>query len=187
MNVRIYDATDGQIRIGQFTVYGQGGVWEKAGGVGNIVRGPTNGNPYGYAINGQNPRIKGYFYVVFPEGDLSVAKQGATAAHEWFHAWIGLWDEYKDADGNRSSCPSNPVSHLTSGACIMFREHLWTELCRAENHNPKTLQGAHRGMSCYEWVRDAMKAAELSDITIPAEHINGPTDPPDPRILVVLP
>lgn len=179
LNRRIYDATDGQVRVAKFTVYDT-----PQRGPGNLGQGELHDAEEeikGHASLG-SPKLPGVWHFSLHEGDEDLSQRAATAIHEWLHAYVGLWDEYRrEADGTHSSCPKLWVERQLSEACTMYANNR-SELCKKENHNPKTRQGERAAMSCYEWLAKIVQQDGKGLIKIPGEHYTGPSNPPDPVV-----
>lgn len=171
-NRKLYNATDGQIRIAKFIIYSKGAIGEYEPGVANIYDGPGNA----YAINVGTPINPQPFYTPLVRG-IDVYYAAGTFLHEWLHAWIGVWDEYEVYEGMPSSCPTSSMTM----ACVMYQS--WrTELCRASDHNPNTEHGRLRGMSCYEWLVKVCHDHGVAELQVPPEPISGPFNPPASEI-----
>lgn len=180
MNRRVYDATDGQVRIAKFTVYDT-----PQRGPGNLGQGELHDpgeHLRAHAAIG-SPKLPGVWHFSLHEGGkLGLFKQAAEASHEWFHAYVGLIDEYRlEEEGTSAACSKKWLDRQTSGACTMFINE-YSELCRKETHNPKTRQGQTRGMSCYEWLAKTVKDDGKGQIIIPTKCYTGPSNPPDPIV-----
>jgi len=178
MNVRIYDLTDGQVRIAKFELYNGSQIPNTTPGIGTMREVPSN---QGLGIIGL-PGAPGYYQFSLHESFLERNYCVGVAAHEWLHAWVGVYDEYKDSDSS-SHCPKDWAKRMETDSCIM--DNCWrTELCRhgSSLHNGNTLQQEKRGMSCYEWLKKAVHDAGKGEIQIPGKYYCGPDDPPDPVI-----
>lgn len=178
LNRRIYDATDGQVRVAKFTVYDT-----PQRGPGNLGQGELHDAQEelkGHASIG-SPKLPGVWHFSLHEGDEDLAQRASVAVHEWLHAYAGLLDEYKREDGSTASCPKTWVERQLSEACTMYANNR-SELCKKGNHDSKTRQGDQRGMSCYEWLATTMKADGKGLIQVPDEHYSGPSNPPDPVV-----
>lgn len=179
-NIRIYDATDGQVRVAKFVVYPPNLLGEHESGVWNVIPTDTSAKSHGHATVG-DPQYPGYFHSQIQGGSYTVDMSGGTGAHEWFHAYIGLIDEYKREDGSPAKCPESIVVRVLESSCIMYSSNR-SELCRPDNHSDKTRQHDRRGMSCYEWLKKVMEEKGKGVIQIPDEHLIGPSDAPSPII-----
>ena len=178
LNKRIYDATDGQVRVAKFTVYDT-----PQRGPGNLGQGELHDAEEelkGHASLG-SPKLPGVWHFSLHEGDDDLSQRAATAVHEWLHAYVGLWDEYKREDGSATSCPKLWVERQLSEACTMYANNR-SELCKKGNHNSKTRQGENAHMSCYEWLAKIVQQDGKGQIVIPDEHYTGPSNPPDPVV-----
>lgn len=181
MNRLLYDVTDGQVRIARFELYNADGIASTTPGVGTMREIRAN---KGLGIVGR-PKSPGYFQFSLHEHILERPYCLGVAVHEWLHAWIGLRDEYEEADADRSHCPKEWVQRMQTDSCIM--DSCWrTELCRTENHNPDTEQGTKNGMSCYEWLKKVVEEAGIGKVEIPSKVYVGPNDPPTPQIDLIL-
>lgn len=172
VNARIYDATDGQVRIAKFVVRNAEAWPETAPGTGTLREVRSNRGTGTIGL----PRTPGYFYFSLPESWTEKSYCAGVAAHEWFHAWIGLYDEY----GNGESCPEKWLDRMNTDSCIM--DNCWrTELCRPRYHNEDTIQHQKRGMSCYEWLRKAVRDAGYGEILVPEKFLTG-SDVPEMEV-----
>ena len=180
MNAKIYDATDGQIRIAKFTVHPPN-LWNENGiGVCNIIPTDDKAAERGYSTVG-DPQYPGTPHIQIQGGSYTVDQAGGVAAHEWFHAYVGVLDEYKRADGSKSKCPDSIITRTLADSCIMY-SYIKSEFCRPDNHSKKTEQNDRRGMSCYEWLKKVVAEKGKGTIQIPGEHRLGPIDPPTPIV-----
>ena len=178
MNARIYDLTDGQVRIARIELYNGSQKPDTTPGIGTMREVQSN---EGTGIIGL-PNAPGYFRFSLHESFMERSYCIGVAAHEWLHAWVGLYDEYKKT-GGAAYCPENGLVRLETDSCIMYNS--WrTELCRhgSKYHSTATLQHEKHGMSCYEWFKKAVHDAGYGEITIPDKFYCGPDDPPDPAI-----
>lgn len=176
LNARIYDATDGQVRIAKFEVWNATQKPEGTPGIGNLT---DSDGSHGLAFPGL-PSSPGRYYFQIPEFPLELDKRSETGAHEWLHAWIGLHDEYRKTGGS-ASCPRGVLNRLETDSCIMNSSSR-TELCRHGTHSSDTLQGEKCGMSCYDWLKKVLHDAGKGEIVVPDKHYSGPDNPPDPVI-----
>lgn len=179
MNARIYDLTDGQIRVAKIEIYNGSQKADSTPGIGTMREIQSN---EGWGIIGF-PNAPGYYRFALHEGFMERSYCIGVAAHEWLHAWIGIYDEYKKGNGSAAYCPEDGLVRLNTDSCIMYNS--WrTELCRhgSKYHSTDTLQHEKRGMSCYEWLRKAMHDSGKGEIKIPDKFLGGPDDPPDPVV-----
>ena len=178
MNLRIVDATDGQVRIARFKVVRAAARPELAAGVGTIQAAELKGE--GFGIFG-TPSAPGAFRFFLHGDRRTLEDAGAEAAHEFFHAWVGLRDEYKKLSGKEASCPASIVTRGLADSCLMY-SYRYSELCRESNHNEETEQHQAHGMSCYEWLRKTLADHGRGQIRIPRDHLRGPDEAPEPTI-----
>ncbi len=170
MNERIYDATDGQVRIAKFVVWKADQISEASPGVGTMIE--SKKNLSGIGVIG-SPDAPGHFKFPLAEGPMDSAWCAGVAAHEWFHAYIGLYDEER--------CPKEWLKRMETDSCIM--DNAWrTELCRGEDHSTDTKQHQIRKMGCYEWLRTVIREKLRREISIPGHYYSGPDDPSKPEI-----
>lgn len=190
LNDRLYDATDGQVRLGKVTFYdrnshvdpeGHGVIhfhlnWPSTdshhGSAGGVAHGSTGrpGDP-------QHAHLR-----LMPT--LTQARQyGGTALMEFLHSWTGLKDEYETENGSASACPKNGDRQWDT--CLMD-DTSRTELCKSWNHNPLTEQGTFRDMDCWSWLKSIMHEDLGADLINLPVYLPGPTDAPDPTIEVAV-
>jgi len=180
MNARIYDLTDGQVRIAKFELYGSNQKANTTPGIGNLSHEKVD-DKYGKSFIGL-PNAPGYFFFTMPSSKIERIYCVGVAAHEWLHAYIGLYDEYAKTGGS-SNCPKEWAKRMETDSCVM--DSSWrTELCRHGSalHNPDTFQSEKHGMSCYEWLKKAVHDAGKGEIVLPDKFYCGPDNPPDPVI-----
>ena len=182
-NARIYDLTDGQIRFAKIEIYNGDQIANTTPGLGTMRETQSN---QGWGQIGL-PKMPGYYRFSLHESFIERSYCIGVAAHEWLHAWIGFYDEYKDSDSS-SHCPEDWAKRMETDSCVM--DNSWrTELCRhgSKLHNKNTLQHEKRGMSCYEWLKKAVGDAGYGTIVIPDKFYCGPDDPPSPVIELKFP
>lgn len=174
-NNRLYDATDGQWRIGRFLIHDAKNELEKESkGVGHIHKTDPHG-PHGHSDG--RPNDPEHFHI-------NLDSPAGTFLMEFLHSWTGLRDEYeKWEDGPSTRCPLDPGVADAADACVMWRtrDPNINELCRPETHNPDTEQGKSRGMDCYSWLAKVMRESGHSAFQVPRVHIPGPTAAPPPH------
>ena len=186
MNRRLYDLSDGQIRIARFTVHLRWQFPAETPGTANLYR-PEDSCPtcFDHASAQGRPNGPSWFHASLHEDLGDLERRSIAMAHEWLHAWTGLLDEYRETDASKKAkCPESLIERLRKSACLMYRTNDYTELCRAENHNADTHQGQERGMSCYEWLVKACRDAGVGELRIPDGPVPGPEDPPAPEFVV---
>jgi hypothetical protein len=190
LNDRLYDATDGQVRLGKVTFYGQeAGMDPEGDGTmhfhlnwpsGNSHHGSAGGVAHGSSGRPGDPqhahlRLK---------GTLAEAQQyGGTALMEFLHSWTGLKDEYETESGAASACPKNGDRQWDT--CLMD-DTSRTELCKSWNHNPLTEQGTFRGMDCWSWLKSIMHQDLGVDLINLPVYLPGPTNAPDPTLELAI-
>ena len=185
--IRIYDAFDGQVYIPEFVICNPSVARERETGMCNLFQ--SGSVLYRNEAFSGSPLKPGFFYCVFPVDSGYVGFSAGTMLHEWLHAFIGLGDEYKLPGelGNNmtTSCPLNPTSieNLDGNACVMYLSRTRRELCRPQNHNPKTDQGKE---DCYTTAVRVLFENRLAFIRVPDRRIEGPFNPPTPKITIKL-
>ena len=170
MNERLYDATDGQVRIAKFEVWRADQKPDTVPGMGTMVESEKDLSGLGAIGDPKNP---GYFRFPLADGLMDSAWCAGVAAHEWFHSYVGLLDE--------GHCPKLWTRRMETDSCLMYSS--WrTELCRGADHNTDTRQHQIRGMPCYEWLRHIVQEKLVLEIGIPDHYYPGPDDPPKPEV-----
>lgn len=198
MNRRIYDATDGQIRIAKFVVLDRDrGAGVTAPGVMTFHKNWATATEthtenfdaglIGFAHNLGSPAAPAHMHVGHEFiRNYGVEVYGAVICHEWLHAWTGVGDEYKDARYERETrCPADEAVRRDRDSCIMAWSMSYTELCRPDDHNTNTWSQARIGRDCYtHLVRtvNACVADRAGDLVVPDRVYAGPTDAPEPEI-----
>jgi hypothetical protein len=134
----VFDLTDGQFCIGQFSIQKNMGKW-----VDCDIR-VLNTTPYrpNAAIGGL--MWGGYIYI---GRDAWGSPWNSTTgelvlAHEFMHYGLGLPDEYDDQTG--SHC-----DNATANSCIMSSTYSYFELCTDESHNALATQD---NWSCWDYI-----------------------------------
>jgi len=134
----VYDLTDGQFCIGQFSIQKNMGKWVECD-----IR-VLNTTPYrpNAAIGGL--MWGGYIYI---GRDAWGTPWNSTTgelvlAHEFMHYGLGLPDEYDDQTG--SHC-----DNATANSCIMSSTYSYFELCTDESHNALATQDT---WSCWDYI-----------------------------------
>lgn len=171
MNAAIVDASDGQIRVARFRVVRGSSIPEKTPGVGTLQAADVVGQGFGTFGTPASPGA--YKFFLPGVGQRSYENAGSEAAHEFFHSWVGLRDEYKRRDGKAAECLDNPVLRVAADACLMY-SYRYSELCRDGNHNSSTEQGDVHGRSCYDHLREVLAAYGKVGVRIPSDHVTGP-------------
>lgn len=201
-NDRLYDATDGQIRVAKFSIFdtlpkttpgSTDSVPYLPDGWGQIFDGNYNcncKNPQhgghtgwpGFLFPDSRPNDPSHFHVRLHDNDAQLRQQSGTMFMEWCHSYTGALDEYHTEGGSVGSgvCPLEESVRIADNACIMYQTGPYSELCRESNHNPHTDQGEVRHMSCYQWIARVVHDAGKGDITVPFTHIPGPENTPNP-------
>ncbi len=199
MNELLYGALDGQVRIGQFTMY------DDSTRPATDAKGSFHFHDkwdHGTDIVGM---ASGLGTLVDPSyihlGRLLIQTHGGSEPHdhysftalmEFCHAYFGALDEYISGDGGRSHCPDN-----TEVACPL--EHNIGDLTRADpdmtkfcgpsawgayahfEGNPVNAQEAVRSMSCYEWIAQEFQTHLNKTIVVPRSPLSARPVPPDPN------
>lgn len=193
MNRRLYDATDGQVRIGAFYVLDATRAAEvPSSGVLTIhLDWEAALKALGYQFNRDVPGLSvklgdpsspsqihvGYKYLA----NFGVEYYSGLLLHEWLHAFVGLGDEYEDSTRTRQvECLTDAMARADADACVMYGD-AYTELCRADGHNADTQHHAVKGIDCYaELVRsvNANASGRTGELKVPPTILHGPTDPP---------
>ena len=197
MNRRLYDVTDGQVRIGTFYLMDAAAAAEvQSAGVLTIhLDWEAALKRLGYTFTRDVPGLSvklgdpsspsqihvGYKYLQ----QFGVPYYSGLLVHEWLHAFVGLGDEYEDETRSRQvECLADAAARADADACVMYGD-AYTELCRADGHNTDTHHHAVKGVDCYtELARsiNAHAAGRTGDLTIPRSIHHGPSDPPDAAI-----
>lgn len=180
--IRIYDASDGQIYVPRFIICNPSLLKERDDGMCNLFT-PPSLLYRNEAYVGNSPMLHpGRFYCEIPRNAGEINECAAVMLHEWLHAFMGLGDEYKHAGeiGNTvtTACPKN-----YDKSCVMASSRSKRELCRPENHNPDTDQGKE---SCWSKISRLLFENRLAYVRIPEKAIDGPLNPPTPKIEVRL-
>jgi hypothetical protein len=201
-NRRLYDATDGQVRVRAFRFSPMAKHPEDHyDGAFRIYRDFRNGD-HGDTSDGSHvfvEQVRPFAYLGTPDrpGDahLSFDKMQAEGpslysralVHEFHHAAFGLNDEYgelKDDQGNRSFgsfCARSEALRRAWNSCIMGTyQPLHRELCTPSTHTVDAANGKLHRLDCYTRVQQALKKAFGTSIVIPETPVEGPHDPPAP-------
>ncbi|GEM_PF-5349613 len=202
-NRRLYDSSDGQIRVRSFVLRRMGGhpdhhydgalrIYKnfKEGDHGTVDDGAQGfvdqGRPFAYL---GSPDKLGDAHLAFDkmvsEGPSLYSR---ALVHEFHHAAFGLNDEYgerTDEKGNPTFgtfCARSEGLRRAWNCCIMGTyQPLHRELCKPDTHavdesNPKL----HK-LDCYTRVQQALKRSLNKDLVIPQTPVEGPNDPPEPQ------
>lgn len=192
MNAAIFDATEGQVRVGRFTVMGGGKHKGHAQEAGTIhihaewgeADDDLSGDPHhgkGYAgmadqLGRPGDPTRVHAAVRIDGVDYTYAL-GQILAHEFMHAFLGAADEYAGPYGQSSDgCPDR------THACIM--DGFWGhELCTPRDHdrNRDTRQHHTWHESCWETLARFVKEDAGKTLRIPDAPRAGPRNPPAPK------
>ena len=175
----LYNSTDGQLQIGTINFYNNCSqmrdkadiiVQSGSGGASAHVGGLEDNNLHVFVYNDTHSQntaaTRGHFGMV----------------HELGHYVFGLYDEYKDKDGNPSSCidATSTVASIMDGGTTIPVKNQRTEwaLAADEAACQNTQQYDQRGMMDWPWMVDyvqseygaALTAPDAYDTTMPSGH-----------------
>lgn len=199
-NRRLYDALDGQVRIGAFKIVREQGDHDHNQVVMRIYKDFARGN-HGKISEGATRLLaqnRGFTWLGSPDKPKCIhipfenirrrgpVPYGGTFAHEVFHSWFGLADEYGEVYDEKTKksvcttiCAIDEPTRLAWNACIVGSSSpMQRELCTAELHPPH--EKLHE-LDCYTRVKIALKEKLGLDLFVPDAPIDGPTNPPDPE------
>ena len=147
----LWDATDGQARFGQITIFNDTTGLEFADALVTIGAGKANATGCDLGVFGESLDL-------FTDDDIfGVPEDDAwqTIAHEWAHYAFNVFDEY-----NGTGCVAPPAT-----ACLMDNYKSdgladVSEFCWSGNHDPDndTFQETLNGESCWETMQDIYPA-----------------------------
>ena len=197
-NRRLYDATDGRVRIASFVLIDPPFSVDRANAPGTIhVHAEWINADKELADVHEHPRSAlacahgegrptrpGHVHVaVQKEGKQLVDRLGLILVHEFAHAFLGLKDEYLSQGGaGIPACPDEGAPHCVMNAADPDNR----EFCRPDNHdrNRDTEQSKKVGTDCWS----ATVAVLHSDLGISADIPSvlrpGPSDPPEPKVFL---
>lgn len=201
-NRRLYDASDGQIRIRSFALERMGKHPDHHYDGNFRIYRDFKGGDHGDVSDGSQAfvdQVRPFAYLGSPDkpGDshLSFEKMRSEGpslysralVHEFHHAFFGLNDEYgemKDDKGHMffgTFCARSESLRRSWNSCIMGTyQPLHRELCKPDTHARDESNPKLHALDCYTRVQQALKHSFNKDLVIPQTPIEGPHDPPEP-------
>lgn len=200
-NARLYDATDGQIRIKRFIFkwmykhpnshfdpviriyknYQNGDHGDRSGSQTLI----NQLRPYSWWGSPNNQCDVHFPFEVVRKSGFDYSSR--VLVHEFFHAAFGLLDEYGEIQNNKGNsifstlCAKTEVLRHAWNVCIMGScEPFYREMCKPDTHTKDKSNSQIHNLDCYSLVQQQIKKAFGKKLVIPETPIEGPMNPPTP-------
>lgn len=197
-NRRLYDASDGQIRVKRFTMSRMGkhpgdhydGAFRlfkefKAGDHGDTSDGSgafvDQLRPFAYL---GTPDKRGDVHLAFERMKVEgPALYSRALVHEFHHAAFGLNDEYGEMKDKSfgTYCAKSEAQRRAWNSCIMGTyQPLHRELCKSDTHTVDPSNPKLNRLDCYTRVQQALKKSLGKSLVVPPTPVEGPHDAPPP-------